>query len=229
MTEPTHKLLAPTSEAPFGSLQELPTMIEPDLLHNEYYEKKYADHIASLKSYALTSGLKGFKVGDQVTEGVEFVIVHQFKTVVGWCSVAESTFNKEMERKKRMAAFPLNQRLEKEKVDTPVRIGGCFLGESCICKNKMDDFGKPVDYCANYSYNENVSPVKGIGETQEYFTPPDGENDWTYGAETFTRNEVYKLLWTQRAMITNDLKRYAGKDLTEDIYAVIDHPRQPKF
>lgn len=62
------------------------------------------------------------------------------------------------------------------------------------------------------------------------FIPPDnGDVCWQEGSETFTREEVASLLWTQIAMITNDLKTYCGKDLTKDMYEVIDDPRIPEF
>lgn len=39
------------------------------------------------------------------------------------------------------------------------------------------------------------------------FIPPDNEEiRWRVGAETFDRDEVAALLWTQRAMIHNDIK-----------------------
>lgn len=62
------------------------------------------------------------------------------------------------------------------------------------------------------------------------FIPPDqGDACWHAGSETFTRQEVALLLWSQIAMISNDLKRYCGNDLTKDMYAVIDDPRIPEF
>ena len=62
------------------------------------------------------------------------------------------------------------------------------------------------------------------------FIPPDnGDVRWQTGSETFTREEVASLLWTQIAMISNDLKPCCGKDLTPDMYAVIDDPRIPEF
>jgi len=62
------------------------------------------------------------------------------------------------------------------------------------------------------------------------FIPPDnGDVRWQTGSETFTREEVASLLWTQIAMISNDLKTCCGKELTPDMYAVIDNPRIPEF
>jgi hypothetical protein len=62
------------------------------------------------------------------------------------------------------------------------------------------------------------------------FTPPDN-NDyrWTTGVELFTRQEVANILWSQIAMIGNDLKTNCGKDLTKDMYTILDNPRIPKF
>jgi len=62
------------------------------------------------------------------------------------------------------------------------------------------------------------------------FIPPDnGDVRWQTGSETFTREEVASLLWSQIAMISNDLRTCCGKDLTPDMYAVIDNPRIPEF
>lgn len=59
--------------------------------------------------------------------------------------------------------------------------------------------------------------------------PPDGgDKCWDVGAETFTRQEVAFLLWTQIAMISNDLKCSIGNDL-DNFYAILNDPRIPKF
>lgn len=73
-------------------------------------------------------------------------------------------------------------------------------------------------------------PVNTLQEEKEEFLPPDhGDICWTKGAATFNRKEVFMLLWTQRAMIINDLKNYAGDDLTDKIYQVLNFPRKPEF
>jgi hypothetical protein len=62
------------------------------------------------------------------------------------------------------------------------------------------------------------------------FIPPDaGDVCWQTGSETFTREEVAYLLWTQIAMISNDLKTHCGKDLTEDMFEILKFPRIPQF
>ena len=62
------------------------------------------------------------------------------------------------------------------------------------------------------------------------FIPPDaGDVCWQNGSETFSRQEVAHLLWTQIAMISNDLRTCCGKDLTKDMYEVINDPRIPEF
>ena len=58
---------------------------------------------------------------------------------------------------------------------------------------------------------------------------PDGENDWVIGSETFTRQEVFKLLYTQRAMITNDIKRECNLDKEPLLLNILNNPRSPKF
>lgn len=65
--------------------------------------------------------------------------------------------------------------------------------------------------------------------SSNFITPDNGDVCWQEGSETFTREEVASLLWTQIAMIANDLKTYCGKDLTKDMYEVIDDPRIPEF
>lgn len=65
--------------------------------------------------------------------------------------------------------------------------------------------------------------------TSSFIPPDNGDVRWQTGSETFTREEVASLLWTQIAMISNDLKTCCGKDLTPDMYAVIDAPRIPEF
>lgn len=66
---------------------------------------------------------------------------------------------------------------------------------------------------------------------------PDGENDWVIGSETFTRKEVFKLLWTQRAMISNDIKSLRFNTSfpelklynSGDIYEILKNPRIPEI
>jgi hypothetical protein len=66
--------------------------------------------------------------------------------------------------------------------------------------------------------------------SKDFFMPPDhGDVCWEIGAETFTRKEVAYLLYTQRAMITNDLKMFCGDDLTEDMHNILKNPRRPEY
>lgn len=65
--------------------------------------------------------------------------------------------------------------------------------------------------------------------TSSFIPPDNGDVRWQAGSETFTREEVASLLWTQISMISNDLRTCCGKDLTPDMYAVIDDPRIPEF
>ncbi len=63
-----------------------------------------------------------------------------------------------------------------------------------------------------------------------FFMPPDnGDFEWTIGANSFSRKEVAHLLYTQRAMIANDLKINCGDNLTTEMFAVLDKPRTPTF
>jgi len=68
---------------------------------------------------------------------------------------------------------------------------------------------------------------KRIGK--HYMPPDNGDICWQNGAETFTREEVAHLLWTQIAMIRNDFRTFEGKVLTESIYDILKNPRIPEF
>lgn len=64
----------------------------------------------------------------------------------------------------------------------------------------------------------------------EKFIPPDnGDICWNIGSETFTRKEVAYLLYTQRSMISNDLKAFCGAHLTPMMFDILKKPRIPKF
>lgn len=57
-----------------------------------------------------------------------------------------------------------------------------------------------------------------------------GESEWTTGAETFSRQEVFKILFTQRAMIQNDIKRSGVFDkLPEVVVRILENPRTPNI
>ena len=43
------------------------------------------------------------------------------------------------------------------------------------------------------------------------------------------RQEVFSLLWTQAAMISNDIKREVNLDGQEILLDILDNPRIPKF
>ena len=65
---------------------------------------------------------------------------------------------------------------------------------------------------------------------KETFIPPDSDDIcWQVGSETFTRKEVAYLLWTQRAMISNDLKMFCGNDLTPEMFKILEQPRKPDY
>jgi hypothetical protein len=64
----------------------------------------------------------------------------------------------------------------------------------------------------------------------EKFIPPDSDDIcWIIGSETFTRKEVAYLLWTQRAMISNDLKTFCGNELTKEMFDILNKPRTPEY
>ena len=62
-----------------------------------------------------------------------------------------------------------------------------------------------------------------------YLPPDDGDVYWEKGTKTFTRKEVAYLLYTQRAIISNDLKIFCWKDLTPEMFDRLNEPRQPEF
>lgn len=65
---------------------------------------------------------------------------------------------------------------------------------------------------------------------EDTFTIPDhGEPSWTEGAESFSRQEVFNLLHTQRSMIFNDLSRNLKEGFTREMKAVFDNARRPQF
>ena len=65
--------------------------------------------------------------------------------------------------------------------------------------------------------------------TSSYIAPDADDVCWLNGSETFTRKEVAHLLWTQIAMISNELKKHCGKDLTADMFEILNFPRIPQF
>ncbi len=68
------------------------------------------------------------------------------------------------------------------------------------------------------------------GEEKEFFSAPNNdESCWTIGMKEFTRKEVSDMLFTQRAMIGNDLKTNCGNDMTKEMFYILDNPRIPKF
>lgn len=69
-----------------------------------------------------------------------------------------------------------------------------------------------------------------MSKEKEKFIPPDsGDICWEIRAETFTRKEVAYLLWTQRAMISNDLKTHCGNEMTKEMFNILNNPRTPVY
>lgn len=73
---------------------------------------------------------------------------------------------------------------------------------------------------------------------EEKYLPPDTDDVcWQTGAETFTRKEVYYLLYTQRAMISNDIKNLRFNTSfpkleflnSRDVYELLKNPRIPEY
>jgi hypothetical protein len=85
-----------------------------------------------------------------------------------------------------------------------------------------------MTYQQKYEFSE--IELKKEREKKNSYLPPDhGDECWTIGAETFTRKEVAHLLYTQRAMISNDLKSYCGNDLTPEMFDILKNPRTPEY
>jgi hypothetical protein len=89
---------------------------------------------------------------------------------------------------------------------------GYVCEEQCTACAKVDNF------------EQEVSP-----EVEAASNIPDGESDWFISSETFTRSEVFKMLYTQRAMIQNDLKQSCWDELPETAKDIVLNPRQPKI
>lgn len=66
-------------------------------------------------------------------------------------------------------------------------------------------------------------------EEMKFIAPDHGDICWTKGAETFTRKEVAYLLYTQRAMISNDMKQACGSEMNELMFDILNNPRIPEF
>jgi len=66
-------------------------------------------------------------------------------------------------------------------------------------------------------------------DEMEFLLPPDEGEGWNIGSETFTRREVFNLLHTQRAMISNDIKRECNLDSQDILLSILNNPRIPKF
>ena len=63
-----------------------------------------------------------------------------------------------------------------------------------------------------------------------FFMPPDnGDCKWGNGAESYSREDVACLLWTQIAMLSNDIKTHCRGKLPEEIYDILDDPRIHEF
>lgn len=80
------------------------------------------------------------------------------------------------------------------------------------------------------SPQKTLTKILQKNDKAKFFMPPDnGDVKWESGAETFTREEVAYLLWSQIAMMGNDLKTHCGKDLTPAMFEIIEEPRIPEF
>lgn len=88
----------------------------------------------------------------------------------------------------------------------------------------------------NFSGAAHISPAPSPSISakekaqDDFFMPPDSDDIcWQVGAESFSRKEVAYLLYTQRAMISNDLRRHCGNDMTNEMFEILDDPRIPVF
>ncbi len=88
---------------------------------------------------------------------------------------------------------------------------------------------------SKYHSNKLSSPTphtesKGVEQEKSFFMPPDhGDICWHVGANSFSRKEVEMMLYTQRAMISNDLKQMCGDVITDTMYEVLEQPRIPEY
>ncbi len=143
--------------------------------------------------------------------------------------------------------------------DMGVTICGCFtvdydkeqfkgMPENMTSEYKTEDWDITCERCLEMTdifdainKDESPTPCKESGfldpEDKKATNIPDGENDWTLGAETFSREEVFKILYTQRAMISNDIKSLRFNTSfphlkfynSNDVYEILENPRTPKI
>lgn len=103
-------------------------------------------------------------------------------------------------------------------------------GYVCMICNKYS-FEEPKGGCC-----QPLSP-SSIELEEKYVPPDDGDICWQIGSETFTRKEVFHLLWTQRAMISNDIKSlrfhtsFPKLELlnSKDVYEILENSRKPIY
>lgn len=86
-------------------------------------------------------------------------------------------------------------------------------------------------FIINKNIRESMSTIEKLSKIlgEQYIPVDSGDYSWENDSETFTRKEVAHLLWTQIAMISNDLKRNCGNELSETAFEIIKNPRIPKF
>ena len=82
-----------------------------------------------------------------------------------------------------------------------------------------------------FSTPKEPETVQGHDEKGvDNFIPPDhGDMCWQIGAKNFSRKEVAYLLYTQRAMIGNDLKAHCGNEMTDEMFKILSNPRTPNY
>lgn len=105
-------------------------------------------------------------------------------------------------------------------------VSGNYQNKCTFCK-KLFSYTDKLWFICPDCCNGVAIPIKQVSEEDKPSNIPDGENDWTIGSKTFTRDEVFKILYTQRAMILNDLKRYCWDEVAASVKDIVTNPRKP--
>lgn len=105
------------------------------------------------------------------------------------------------------------------------------LSGTLIPSNEVDEIISELEKLKRTTPKEPET-VQGNDEkgVTDNFIPPDhGDMCWQIGAKNFSRKEVAYLLYTQRAMIGNDLKAFCGNEMTDEMFKILSNPRTPNY
>ncbi len=206
------------------------------------YRNDYKEHIASLQTFPVIG--KPDCWPDIVEEFVHFKFDYSYPLEMRY---GQEQYSNVLQQTYGTVAIPIEQSKEDElTVDLILADKSMLIKKVMFYREQTDKLrkyitdnkiGKPSQgfFDAILEHLQSVEQLKGV--EQEHFLAPDGENDWVTDAPSFSRKEVFNLLWTQRAMISNDIKSlrlntsFPKLQLlnSKDVYDVLENPRTPKF